>query len=1214
MTSAEPRADGPRLRSLRPRYVEAEHGLYVSLLANDIAGESPSQNIAVSGAYGSGKSSVLEGLLVELERRSVEAIQVSLATLNQSREALLEVSGEATLTAALEKEVVKRLLYSAKPSQIPRSRFNRIGSFRPWPAVGLAAVASTLVTGMAQTFGVSLPLDQFADARDWAAWTGPALDLLSVGALAFGGQAALSSFRLSQIAVGPATLSLDDKDGNYFDHFLDEIIYFFQRTRVRVVLFEDLDRFNDPGIFLALRELNNLLNSSKQVDQRVTFVHATRDSLFVRAAEGDDAEHDTLPDRHARHGSDSAASDRAKFFDLVVPIVPFISHEVAADLLLTALKDLPANLVPSRGLVALAGRHFTDMRVILSIRNEFEVFASELLAKSAVEGLSVDQMFAAVLYKHLHLDDFERIRTGASLLDNAIDRIRTGVASSVTKLDEEIAGVEDAIESSLAIEKRSAAASARLLGRLDASLKMFGGGQVQSITVAGSTATARDAIGTTAFWQALGAAAEKKLTVQSNQGTREIAGADLDTFLGTDRDPKTWTRNELQRDRRKLAQLRAARSWLRAASIAELVGGPFPAVPADSSHEWSVLGADCRSIFDDALTFELIRGGYLDQNFALYTTKFHGAILSADARSYMMQYVDRHRSDPLFKLSSVDAQEIIARLGDAFLSDESALNVAVVDSLIETGAARLPALLETAGQAVDFLLTYLTNGKFADSLLQRLAPARADILDVICSAETLSEASRRGHLSTCLSTLSEDIDYSVSPATARVLASELDSLPFLSESLDPAASSAVRELLATNSLSVADLSKVAEPLRSDLVEGGCFAVTRHNLENVTANAEAIGLDTIGGLADGVGHHLLTSSFDEYLAAIAEDPAASIVDLSENLDSVVRAVADHAPDDLGAALASVRGGAKYGDISQAPEAVYSELAGAGLVTLTRTNISHYISVVGEIDDALATQLNQTRAVAVSEVDAGETEEESARHDLATAIATCSHLGTEVKLDLVVSLKTRTTLDVSALRLSDPGLARGLLSASEISDDAETFEALVAAPWPVFEAAATVSKAFDGLVAQLPLTDGLLAKLLASDQIQESAKRAVVAAFETFQPALGPASAGAWLSASEKLGLRLTASQAVALAQAGASGSQILDYIYSERARLSAIDMVALLAFAPTPYSSLATANGANLTLAGGDGLRGVLQALKAAGTVTEFRKKMLQDQFDVHMAG
>ncbi len=38
-------------------------------------------------------------------------------------------------------------------------------------------------------------------------------------------------------------------------------MYFFEETGYKTVFFEDLDRLDDPKIFVHLRELNNLLNN-----------------------------------------------------------------------------------------------------------------------------------------------------------------------------------------------------------------------------------------------------------------------------------------------------------------------------------------------------------------------------------------------------------------------------------------------------------------------------------------------------------------------------------------------------------------------------------------------------------------------------------------------------------------------------------------------------------------------------------------------------------------------------------------------------------------------------------------------------------------------------------------------------------------------------------------------------------------------------------------
>ncbi|MCV5359604.1 pcar domain protein, partial [Escherichia coli] len=43
--------------------------------------------------------------------------------------------------------------------------------------------------------------------------------------------------------------------------YIDEIVYFFDSTKYDVVIFEDLDRFNNGRIFVKLREINQIINN-----------------------------------------------------------------------------------------------------------------------------------------------------------------------------------------------------------------------------------------------------------------------------------------------------------------------------------------------------------------------------------------------------------------------------------------------------------------------------------------------------------------------------------------------------------------------------------------------------------------------------------------------------------------------------------------------------------------------------------------------------------------------------------------------------------------------------------------------------------------------------------------------------------------------------------------------------------------------------------------
>jgi len=70
---------------------------------------------------------------------------------------------------------------------------------------------------------------------------------------------------LEKLTAGPATVSLKAESGSYFDKYLDEIVYYFEVSRRDIVVFEDLDRFDNVQIFETLRALNTLLNGSAQI-------------------------------------------------------------------------------------------------------------------------------------------------------------------------------------------------------------------------------------------------------------------------------------------------------------------------------------------------------------------------------------------------------------------------------------------------------------------------------------------------------------------------------------------------------------------------------------------------------------------------------------------------------------------------------------------------------------------------------------------------------------------------------------------------------------------------------------------------------------------------------------------------------------------------------------------------------------------------------------
>ena len=50
----------------------------------------------------------------------------------------------------------------------------------------------------------------------------------------------------------------EEKTASYFDKYMDEVLYLFAQSEANVVVFEDLDRFDDVYIFEKLREIEKL--------------------------------------------------------------------------------------------------------------------------------------------------------------------------------------------------------------------------------------------------------------------------------------------------------------------------------------------------------------------------------------------------------------------------------------------------------------------------------------------------------------------------------------------------------------------------------------------------------------------------------------------------------------------------------------------------------------------------------------------------------------------------------------------------------------------------------------------------------------------------------------------------------------------------------------------------------------------------------------------
>lgn len=352
------------------------------------------KNIAITGIYGAGKSSLLNSFKNHSKNRNTPYVflDVSLSTFSlpdklvSKSEADNDISSEADneldneTLQLIERSILQQLFYQVKQSQIPFSRFKRIvptnkTSVAIYTVSALCLLLSILViTGEVDKF---ISLEAMQDYAEWIPFLLYSFTSLLVVILLY--QAFTYAFQLSEIKFSFHDTEFNvknEQNKSILNDHLDEIIYFFESTKFNVLIIEDLDRFDNLEIFIRLRELNNLIN--KALDRKVTFIYAIKDDLFQ--------------DR-----------DRTKFFDIILPIIPVIDPNNAYDILVANHANVTKSL--NKKFLAKVSLYFDDYRLLINIINEFYVFKEKL----GNVGHNLDKLFAMVTYKNFYPREFAKI-------------------------------------------------------------------------------------------------------------------------------------------------------------------------------------------------------------------------------------------------------------------------------------------------------------------------------------------------------------------------------------------------------------------------------------------------------------------------------------------------------------------------------------------------------------------------------------------------------------------------------------------------------------------------------------------------------------------------------------------------------------------------------------------------------------------------------------
>ena len=403
-----------KIKDLLPALIEKTDKSYVAVkelgqvlqetlspIAKDVPAGRRIKNIAITGPYGAGKSSIIQTL--ENDYPQFEYLNLSLATLrtdevptksgdsdtnskNDSNAITSDNDSIELLNRRIEYSILQQIIYKEESENVPNSRLRRIKHFKSSELVkyGISVIIFLLCFCIVfeptwlrvETF---YSMFNFGKTNFW-------IDLFCATIMMVESYffikkliQAYSNSKLNKLNLKDGEIELEET--SIFNKHLDEILYFFQVTKYNVVVIEDVDRFGTTDIFLKLRELNQLINESKVIGRPVIFLYAVKDDLFID-------------------------EDRVKFFDYIVTVVPTINPSNSKDRLKNLLSEKGHTNFNDDDLSEM-GFFIQDMRLLINIVNEYDQYHQRLIKENA--NLDCTKLLGMIVYKNFFPRDFAQL-------------------------------------------------------------------------------------------------------------------------------------------------------------------------------------------------------------------------------------------------------------------------------------------------------------------------------------------------------------------------------------------------------------------------------------------------------------------------------------------------------------------------------------------------------------------------------------------------------------------------------------------------------------------------------------------------------------------------------------------------------------------------------------------------------------------------------------
>lgn len=387
------------------------------------------KNVAISGAYSAGKSSVLESY--KNRHGELNFLHISLAHFqspNKKKNEEPEVK-----ESILEGKILNQLIHQIPSDKIPQTNFRvkkRIGTESIIAKtceiiVFLATIIYFLCFDWWKSYVSTLPVNRLKTILELS--THPYALMINgtvlIGLLCFfiygliKIQKNKNVFRKLNLQGNEIEI-FEESDDSYFDKYLNEVLYLFENADADVIVFEDMDWFNANRIFERLREVNTLANIQLQKENKkvLRFFYLLRDDIFT-------------------------SKDRTKFFDYIIPVVPVVDGSNSYDQIISHFKKSGFFEKFDENFLQGLSLYIDDMRLLKNIYNEFVIYFNRL----NITELDCNKMLAIITYKNLFPRDFADLQLNKGFVHTLFTSKKIFVEEETEKLIEQISEKEHEI-------------------------------------------------------------------------------------------------------------------------------------------------------------------------------------------------------------------------------------------------------------------------------------------------------------------------------------------------------------------------------------------------------------------------------------------------------------------------------------------------------------------------------------------------------------------------------------------------------------------------------------------------------------------------------------------------------------------------------------------------------------------------------------------------